>query len=101
VVTVGSRKGKKSKAFAIDSSGTLPSGEAFDGYHGLRDAVANQSEAFAVGFTEALIEYGLGRPYGFTDQDLSEELLRKAKRGGYQINEFIHALIQSKQFRTK
>ncbi|MGY8694667.1 MAG: DUF1585 domain-containing protein, partial [Verrucomicrobiia bacterium] len=56
---------------------------------------------FARGFAEALIEYGLGRPYGFTDYDLAEEILKNAQKRRYDSSAFIHALVQSQQFKEK
>ena len=52
-------------------------------------------------FTEALIEYGLGRPFGFTDEELANEILVAAKDNQYAVSEFIHALVQSKPFQSK
>lgn len=89
------------KEFPIDPSGRLPGGIEFDDFFGLRDAVAERSEQFAQGFTEALIAYGLGRPYGFVDLDLSDAMLEHARPGDYNMNLFIQALVQSKPFQTK
>ena len=60
-----------------------------------------QTEEFTRGFTEALIEYGLGRQFGFTDEDLANEILTAAKDEQYTVSEFIHALVQSKPFQSK
>ena len=51
--------------------------------------------------TEALIAYGLGRPYGFTDYDLAEAILEEAKSQDYQSRSFIHAIVQSEPFSQK
>ena len=68
----------------------------------LRELIAKwQVEEFSRGFTEALIEYGLGRPFGFTDEDLANEILVASKGKQYSISEFIHALVQSKPFQSK
>ena len=58
-------------------------------------------EDFARGFTEALIEYGLGRPFGFTDEDLALGIMSSAKNKNYALREFVHALVQAKQFQSK
>ncbi len=60
-----------------------------------------REEDFARGFTEHLIEYALGRPFGFTDEDLANEIVSAAKRKEFAVSEFIHALVQSETFRTK
>lgn len=89
------------KRFAIDPEGTLPDGQKFADFFSLRDSVARHEDAFARGFTEALIAYGLGRPYGFTDEPLAESILQQAKTHQYPIDDFIHALVQSQPFQLK
>ena len=98
------RRGRRSiarKEFPIDASGTLPDGTEFNDYFELRNAVAGKSAAFERGFTQSLIEYALGRPYGFSDESLRERILRRARKKDGQLREFIIALVQSKPFRTK
>ncbi len=95
------RKRKKLEAFPIDPSGQLSDGTPFADYFELRSAVAERGDAFARGFTESLITYGLGRPYGFTDQELADEIIRHASSSDYRVSSFVHALTQSAVFRTK
>ena len=76
-------------------------GAAFADYFELRDAVAERGDDFARGFTESLIAYGLGRPYGFTDDDLANEIISQAQSNRFEVRSFIHALTQSTAFRTK
>ena len=95
------KKAKQRKVIDIDAHGQLPSGVAFEDFAGLRDAVAGENSAFERGFTEALIEYALGRPYGFSDESLRERILKRARAKDGEMREFIHALVQSKPFRTK
>lgn len=87
--------------FAIHPDGQLPDGTTFDDYFGLRDAVAVRGQDFARGFTESLISYGLGRPYGFTDEGLADEILNHAKQNRNKISSFVHGLVQSTVFQTK
>lgn len=94
-------KAKLGQSFPIDPSGTLPGGTAFKDFFGLRDAVAGRIDKFAQGFAESLVAYGLGRPFGFADQTLADTMLKQAKAGDYDMNLFIHALVQSKPFQTK
>ncbi|TWU58612.1 hypothetical protein Poly51_13910 [Rubripirellula tenax] len=100
LVSTGARKAK-SKAFPIDPRGVMPNGTSFENYHELRDAVAKETDAFARGFAESLISYGLGRPYGFTDQDLADEMIEKSRPSQYEISELIHSLVQSRAFQSK
>ena len=89
-------------ATPIDASGAFHNGPTFGDFFELRDLIASgHEEDFARGFTEALIEYGLGRPFGFTDEDLANEILAAAKEEQSSVSEFIHALVQSEPFQRK
>jgi hypothetical protein len=92
---------KTTKDWPINPAGQFFNGPAFTNYFDLRDLIAAQSENFAQGFTEALIEYALGRPYGFTDEELAASIVRKAKAKNFAIREFIVALVQSPKFQRK
>ena len=100
-LTIGRKKGSNTKEFEIDPSGQLPGGKKFDDYFGLREAVSEHEDSFARGFTESLIAYGLGRPYGFTDQELSDEIMMSAMPENFELSVFVHALVQSNEFRTR
>mgnify|MGYP003637502371 CR=1 FL=1 len=91
----------RTKVYPIDDTGTLPNGAKFDGFFELRDRIAEQEEQFARGFVEHLIEYALGRPYGFSDQDLADWMLRHGAERGRSLNSYIRALVISKQFQQK
>ncbi len=86
----------------INPSGAFHDGPAFADFFELRELIATKhQEDFARGFTEALIEYGLGRPFGFTDEDLALGIMSSAKNKNYALREFVHALVQAKQFQSK
>lgn len=91
----------KEKQVPIDPAGQLPDGAQFTDYFGLRDTIAAHEEAFSRSFAEALIEYALGRKYGFSDEALRERILNRANAKNGEMREAIVALIQSKAFRTK
>ena len=89
------------KEWPIDASGEFHKGPAFRDFFELRDRIAERPETFARGFTEALIEYALGRPCGFSDAELADEIVRKAKAEDYHARAFIRALVESRQFQSK
>lgn len=91
----------KTKALPIDSSGTLPDGTAFANFRELKDRIAEREDDFAMGFTEHLIEYALGRPFGFSDLNLADSIIRKAAEEDHAMKAFIHAMVQSRAFRLK
>jgi len=95
------RNWKTTKTWEIDPSGAFHNGPAFANYFELRDRIAEREPDFARGFTEALIDYSLGRPFGFTDEDLANEILSAAKAKQYSVSEFIHSLVLSQTFRKK
>ena len=95
------RKKTVTKEFAVDARGELPSGEKFNGFQQLRSVVAKRADDFAMGFTESLIAYGLGRPFAFTDEQLAEDIVAEAKAENYRFTEFIHALVQSEVFNSR
>lgn len=89
---------EKKQFFPINAAGRLPSGAVFEGFHGLRDAVAAHEEDFARGLIARLVEYALGRPGGFSDEELVEDILKKTKAKGMTLRAAIHALVESPQF---
>ena len=89
------------KTYEIDPSGKFHKGPEFSGYFEMRDLIAQREDDFARGFTEHLIGYGLGRPFGFTDEDLANEITSAAKKEDHSVSAFVHALVQSKAFITK
>ena len=92
---------KAKKSWTIDASAAFHKGPAFKDYFEMRDVIAGKSDDFARGFGTALAEYALGRPIGFSDDLLIDAMLWRAKAKNLAPREFIHALIASKEFRTK
>lgn len=87
--------------WTIDPAGKLHKGPSFANFIELRQVIAGREEEFSRGFTEALIQYALGRPVGFSDERLIEDILQQARSEGYAIRSFVHALVNSKEFQTK
>ena len=88
-------------ALPIDVSGRFYNGPAFANYDEFRNLITQREADFARGFSEYLIEYALGRPFGFTDENLSNEIVTASMKKQYVVSEFIHALVQSKSFQAK
>lgn len=97
----GVRDPKLRKTWTIDPAATFHKGPAFGNYFEMRDIIATKQRNFAKGFCAALIEYALGRPCGFSDEGLVEFIVQQSETKGFSTREFIHALIQSKEFRSK
>jgi hypothetical protein len=92
---------KSKKTWTIDPSASFFRGPAFQDYFALRDIVASRSDAFARGFSTALIECALGRSIGFRDEPLIEKMLQEAGKKNLAVREFIHTLVRSEEFHTK
>jgi hypothetical protein len=95
------RNWRNVKSWEIDASGAFHKGPAFSDYFELRDRIAEREPDFARGFTEALIAYALGRPFGFIDEDLANKILTAAKAKQYSVSEFVQSLVLSQTFRKK
>jgi hypothetical protein len=81
----------------IDPSGQIHNGPAFKDFFELRSVIHQQyPDAFTTGFAENLAEYALGRPVGFTDANLIEEIT-----SGGSIRSLIFNLVQNETFLTK
>jgi hypothetical protein len=91
----------KTQTWSVDSAAAFHKGPAFRDFFELRDLIAAKREAFARGFTEALIEYALGRPYGFTDEELAGDIVTRAGKQDFAVREFLHALTASEAFHRK
>jgi hypothetical protein len=92
---------KATKTWDIEPGATLHKGPSFKDYHELRDILHTRADAFATGFSAALVEYALGRPCGFSDEPLIERILLQARSKGFAPRQFLHALIQSPEFHSK
>ena len=89
------------KEWPVDPSGALHKGPKFEDYAALRDIIASKKDAFARGFAGALLEYALGRPLSFTDEDAVAGILTEAAKKDFSVAEFIRALVCSRVFQTK
>ncbi len=99
--TEDARPGVPKDNSAIKPAGAFHKGPAFKDYYEMRDIIASQPERFARGFTEALIEYALGRPFGFSDEEFANEIVKRAAQKNFAISEFIFAVVAAKPFHSK
>jgi hypothetical protein len=89
------------KTWTIDTAAAFYKGPAFKDYFELRNIIASKSDAFARGFSQALLEYSLGRTAGFRDESLLAEMVASAKKENLGVRNFVAALVGSTEFRTK
>lgn len=89
------------KTWTIDPAAVFHKGPAFKDYFELRNLIAAKPESFARGLTEALIQYALGRPFGFTDEELATTIVQRSHKKDFALREFVQSLVASKEFHTK
>ena len=92
---------KKNPKGLIETAGQFHNGPEFGNYFETRDIIAQRKDDFARGLTEALVAYSLDRYFAFTDEDLAQDILDSAKSKNYALSEFLHAVVQSKEFHSK
>ncbi|MCA9157134.1 MAG: DUF1592 domain-containing protein [Planctomycetales bacterium] len=95
------KSGVGKKSWSIDPAGAFYNGPPFQDFFELRDLIAACSDDFSRGFSAALIEYGLGRQYGFSDEDLRTRIVEYASKSDFALPDFIHALVASQEFQRK
>ena len=86
---------------ALDVSGKLPDGTEFKTVQEFKKALLVQKKAFAKGFTEKLLCYALGRPIGFGDHLIVDQIMADAAKKDYRMQEIIQATVASTFFQTK
>ena len=79
----------------------MHNGPPFKNYFELRDIIATKSDAFAIGFSQAILEFAFGRPRSFSDEPLMAEMLAQSRKNDFAMRNFIHVLVKSKEFRSK
>jgi hypothetical protein len=83
---------------AIDSSGVLPDGTAFNGPTGLRDVLVKRRTLFVETFTERLLTYALGRGVEQYDYPVVRKIVREAQPNDYRWSAIILGIVKSKPF---
>lgn len=95
------RNGRVKKSWPVDTASAFYNGPAFKDYFQFREIVATKADDFARGFTEALIEYALGRPCGFADEELAAGIVARAGKQDFALRTFVQALVASEAFQSK
>jgi len=86
---------------AIDSSGVLPGGIAFDGVSGLKKVLLSQPELFAGAFTEKLMMYALGRNVQYYDMPAVRKIVRDSQKQGFTFASLVLNIVKSAPFQMR
>ncbi|PQO26420.1 hypothetical protein C5Y96_20145 [Blastopirellula marina] len=95
---IGRWREKDNGDLAIDSAGTLPSGESFSNPAELKSLVANRKEDLARNLTERFMAYSLGRTLEGYDEVVIDQLMVKIAQDDYRMRTIIKEVITSYLF---
>jgi mono/diheme cytochrome c family protein len=87
--------------FPIDTSGTLPGGQAFTGSKGLKEILKGKSDAFVNNVTEKLLTYSLGRGLERFDRPTVEAINRQIVANNYKFSALVMEVVKSKPFQMQ
>jgi hypothetical protein len=86
----------------IEASGTLPSGDEFDGPAELMDLLAEQKrEDFCRCLTKKMLTYALGRGLESYDRCAVEAILARLTEREYRFSELVTGIVLSDPFRMR
>jgi hypothetical protein len=91
----------RSDGAAIDSSGVLPDGTAFQGVPGLRTLLVSHREDFVRTVSEKLLTYAIGRSVEFYDMPAIRKIERDAAAADYRWSSMISAIVKSAPFQMR
>ena len=86
---------------AIDASGTLPDGTAFEGFPGLRDVLLERRGEFVATVTEKLLTYALGRGVAYSDRPAIRAIVREAAASDYRWSSLVLGIARSLPFQMR
>jgi mono/diheme cytochrome c family protein len=89
------------RAPLLDVSGTFPDGRKFATLEEYKAGLVAQKDKFARAFSVKMLTYALGRPIGYTDRELVDQLVKTLKDNQYRIVPLILAIVASEPFNTK
>jgi hypothetical protein len=91
----------KDGSFAIDSSGELPDGRAFQDHKDLRRLLRQQPDAFRRCLAEKLLTYALGRGMERTDRPAIDQICEQTRQRADKLSAMFEAIVASEPFQTK
>lgn len=85
----------------LDASGTMPSGETFDGPEELKKIILKQKEKFIKHLSSKMLGYALGRSIRMEDSGTLERMVDKIKESHFSSQELIEQIVLSTPFRNR
>ncbi len=90
--------GKGEQTVAVDTSGKLPSGEAFHDVRGLKGILSERKEQFTRCLSEKLMMYALGRELSFSDRPQINAIVEELERRGGGLQDLVEIVLTSDTF---
>ncbi len=87
--------------FAIDASGELPDGAAFNGPGELKRVLLAKQSDFTRCLSEKMLTYALGRGLETADRCVVDEIAGKVAGDGHRMSRLIQEVVQSEPFRKR
>ena len=79
---------------AIDATGTLPSGESFNGPLEMKKILLDRKQAFARALTESMLIYALGRGLQRDDECVVKEALAALEKEGWRMSSLVTTIVR-------
>jgi hypothetical protein len=92
---------EKDGEFTIDSSGTLPGGEKFDGPIELIEILRRRETVFVRSFTEKMLVFALGRGLRYYDQCAVQDMMKALSSEEYRFTAVVEQIVLSAPFRKR
>jgi hypothetical protein len=84
--------------FSIDSSGTTPEGQSFQGASGMKGRLRQNRDAFAQSMTEKMLIYALGRGLERPDRAMVQQIVSRLMTEDYPFSALILGIVNSRAF---
>jgi hypothetical protein len=97
---IGSWRDKDGE-FPIDASGTLPSGQTFNGPKELRTILVGKEKEFTRCLIEKMMTYALGRGLDYNDRCTVDRLAESVAKDGHRFGRMMVEIVKSEPFRKR
>jgi hypothetical protein len=98
---IGAWRAKYEKGAAIDTSGELPGGQAFNDVAGLKKVLVERKDQFARMLTERVLSYACGRRIEPLDRPEVNRIVKELAARGYGFRDLIELAATSSIFQAK
>jgi len=98
---IGAWRASYPNGVAIDASGQLGDGRAFDDIAGLKKLLLEQKPQFARMLAERLLTYACGRRIEKLDRPQVDRIGRELEKRGYGFRDLVELVVLSDAFRSK